>query len=228
MNRIQISRHGNHRANWGRTFGVVFGLGCFSALTQPTQATINKVNVVRSGPGGTSNTATINLDLPSGAVASSGCPTVIAGMVVGRYEYVDILQLLQDGDPLAHDFVVAEGHMALLEKKFEEAGVFDSDVNSLFFIRLFPDPCQGLTTVAAAYTVSDGKALLLQERFVAGGSDLADLEDGEPVSNFALIDESIRDAQVPTVSTWGALTMAMLLLAGGKIYFGRRRQVDAA
>ena len=31
------------------------------------------------------------------------------------------------------------------------------------------------------------------------------------------------DGAIPTVSQWGIVVMALLLLAAGKIYFGRRR-----
>lgn len=35
------------------------------------------------------------------------------------------------------------------------------------------------------------------------------------------------DVDIPTVSEWGLIIMAVLLLAGAKIYFGRRRAAQA-
>ena len=64
--------------------------------------------------------------------------------------------------------------------------------------------------------------------------DAADADgDGTPdcIDQCPGVDDDVfapgcRDA-IPTVSTWGLVVLALVLLTGGKVYFGRRRRVTA-
>ena len=73
--------------------------------------------------------------------------------------------------------------------------------------------------------------LFFPGNFVLGGTSLQDLinavQTGAPLSDFEWRDSPILDLDaIPTVSTWGLIVMALLLLIGARTYFGNRRRVS--
>jgi hypothetical protein len=51
-------------------------------------------------------------------------------------------------------------------------------------------------------------------RFTVGATNESDFNDGEPLANFLILDAPIIDETVPAVSTWGLITLSLLLLVG--------------
>ena len=69
------------------------------------------------------------------------------------------------------------------------------------------------------------EARALADRLVSSSGDgVLDCVDQCPGVDDAIFAPGCADA-IPTVSVWGVVVMALLLLTGGKVHFGRRRSV---
>ena len=90
-----------------------------------------------------------------------------------------------------------------------------------------PDECEG----QGACCLPDGSCadgLTTTECGTVGGAHRGDGTTCLGDTDANGIDDACEEQPIPTVSEWGLVVMVLLLLAGGKVYFGRRRSARTA
>ena len=191
---------------------------------------IVKANVRKTG---NSQTAVFQLDFALRNVAGfPSCPTVVAAMVINSGEWAVINSLSQDEVSLDNIYA-STAHVALLASELQTAGLYDPLTQALASESFIPHTCSGSTSeVVVEYTVYKMNfdpdppvvEVVHPAKLVAGGATAADLKDGGSLTTFESVNQRVvQDAAIPAVSQWGLIALGLLLLAGARVYFGRRR-----
>lgn len=175
---------------------------------------------------------------PPGPVPSTGtvstdatCDTIAVAVVVDNGQTINILSVSPGDVKMA---AVDPAHQALLQSALEAEGLFDDATQDLFFVQYNPpqDSCTNFK-VTVEFTVkgtapgSDPKAV---SHLVAAGTNVKDLENArinnEELNNFQFVEfPIIGPGGIPAASTWGVLAMALALLVGARIRFGKRSRL---
>ncbi len=189
---------------------------------------VDKVNVRKAG---FSYTATITAGTALGAGSAAGnpvCEKFVGGLVIPQGAFLIIDSVKQDNVTALLDLGIIDPNQLIAQAL---ANYVDQDKQEVATFRFHPNNCptEGTTVVEVVFRVKEGEGESTSQvnltRFVVGATNNSDFLDGEPLSNFLILDAPIIDVTVPAVSTWGLIALALLLLIGLKTRFRKAPRI---